>query len=236
MVSFGLDTAFELAYTDFSNFTKLYLSAPAGTSALTFKTNTALYDYSQLFNPSTFEWKAGITPLADLSTIRNTWILYFIVITGLRVYMTNREPFKMKYVTALHSLNLCIWSLGMFIAGLVGTYEIYQKDGDIKDIFIHKTEDIPRKGLLFWALYIYYLSKFPELLDTVILVLKKKKVIFLHWYHHGIVILMVWAWLEAKMSFAVFGLLFNTLVHVFMYWYYFASVLGMNVWFKVFCF
>lgn len=34
------------------------------------------------------------------------------------------------------------------------------------------------------------------------------------------------------MSFAVFGLLFNTLVHVFMYWYYFASVLGWNVWFK----
>ena len=30
-----------------------------------------------------------------------------------------------------------------------------------------------RKGLQYWALYIFYLSKFYELLDTVILVLKK---------------------------------------------------------------
>ncbi|KAJ3343969.1 hypothetical protein HDU91_000315 [Kappamyces sp. JEL0680] len=61
----------------------------------------------------------------------------------------------------------------------------------------------------------------------------QKPIIFLHWYHHAIVILMVWGWLEAKFGFGVFGLLFNTGVHVFMYWYYFASNMGWNVWFKV---
>jgi hypothetical protein len=35
------------------------------------------------------------------------------------------------------------------------------------------TEEKNRQGLQYWALYIFYLSKFYELLDTVILVLKK---------------------------------------------------------------
>jgi fatty acid elongase 3 len=46
------------------------------------------------------------------------------------------------------------------------------------------------------------------------------------------VILLTWVWLNEKLSFGVFGLLLNTGIHVFMYYYYFASGLGMNVWYK----
>ncbi|RKO92310.1 ELO family, partial [Blyttiomyces helicus] len=87
-------------------------------------------------------------------------------------------------------------------------------------------------GPLFFTLYIYYLSKFYELFDTVILVLKKKPLIFLHWYHHAIVILMVWSWLQYGITYSSLGTIANTLIHVFMYYYYFVSSLGGNVWFK----
>jgi hypothetical protein len=90
-----------------------------------------------------------------------------------------------------------------------------------------------KRGVLYWGLYIYYLSKYPELLDTVILVLKKKNVIFLHWYHHSSVILLCWYWMYTRVSFGVAPLLLNTFVHIFMYWYYFASSLGWDVWYKV---
>lgn len=56
--------------------------------------------------------------------------------------------------------------------------------------------------------------QFYELLDTVILVLKKRDVIFLHWYHHSIVIAMVWSWMEYRIPFCRYVLLTITLSHI----------------------
>ena len=43
---------------------------------------------------------------------------------------------------------------------------------------------------LWVCLFIY--SKFPELLDTAFLVIQRKKVIFLHWFHHTTVLMYCW--------------------------------------------
>ena len=43
---------------------------------------------------------------------------------------------------------------------------------------------------------------------------------------------MVWSWLQFKVAFATQGMLANTFIHVFMYYYYYASSLGHDVWFK----
>ena len=59
---------------------------------------------------------------------------------------------------------------------------------DSKDWFLRHDEPNP---VGFWVtLFIY--SKIPELLDTVFLVLQKKDVIFLHWFHHVTVLLYCW--------------------------------------------
>ena len=70
------------------------------------------------------------------------------------------------------------------------------------------------------AVFLFVLSKFPELLDTVLLIAKGKAVSFLHWYHHVTVLLYTWyAFLCRHPS----GLMFvgmNYLVHSVMYTYY----------------
>ena len=43
----------------------------------------------------------------------------------------------------------------------------------------------------FW-LFLFVMSKFPELIDTAFIVLKKGDLIFLHWYHHITVLLFCW--------------------------------------------
>jgi fatty acid elongase 3 len=212
---------------EFGKELKYFSKSPAYSFTFDYKK----WDWTQIFDPFNFEWKAGVTPFSELGVVWQSWILYFSLIMGLKLFMKNREPMKLTFVTALHNLFLCAISLGMCVCGLLGAYEITISRG-IVDVFCTRDKNAA-KGLMYWSLYMYYLSKFPELIDTVILVLKKKRVIFLHWYHHSIVILLTWSWMDGKLSFGVFGLLLNTLVHVFMYWYYFAASLGWNVWFKV---
>jgi len=72
----------------------------------------------------------------------------------------------------------------------------------------------------------FVLSKFPELGDTVFLVLRKKPVIFLHWFHHATVLLYCW---HATLVTAAPGIWFaamNYSVHSVMYFYFFMANIG----------
>ncbi|PIO16567.1 hypothetical protein AB205_0137350, partial [Aquarana catesbeiana] len=80
-----------------------------------------------------------------------------------------------------------------------------------------------------WTCWLYYFSKFIELLDTIFFVLRKKnsQITFLHVYHHSV---MPWTWWFG-VKFAAGGLgtfhaLVNSVVHVIMYTYYGMSALG----------
>lgn len=116
-------------------------------------------------------------------------------------------------------------------------------------------------GPLYYWSYIYYLSKYYELLDTV-LALGKGSVprhLTLHTFHHALVLIMAWLWLEQRQSLQWIGLLFNTGVfprtarisvflqgvmesahtaewagvHVIMYYFYSRVALGIRVWWCV---
>jgi elongation of very long chain fatty acids protein 6 len=79
----------------------------------------------------------------------------------------------------------------------------------------------------FW-LVTFNLSKILELADTLFLVLKRKPVPFLHWYHHTTVMLFCW---HAHVSSISNGLGFacmNMAVHSLMYFYYFMCACGLG--------
>ena len=82
------------------------------------------------------------------------------------------------------------------------------------------------KYKVIWFKYISYILL--ELLDTFLQMIAGKTPpnYFLHVYHHSLVIFMSWVWLESSASMQFIGLLFNTAVHVVMYYYYFLRSIG----------
>lgn len=84
-----------------------------------------------------------------------------------------------------------------------------------------------------WLFYIYWLTKFVDLLDTIFFVLRKKdnQISVLHLYHHSVVPILGWLYLwnqHGAPAVSLFALL-NSTVHVIMYSYYALAALGPNI-------
>lgn len=78
--------------------------------------------------------------------------------------------------------------------------------------------------------YLYYLSKYVDLLDTIFFVLRKKynQITTLHMYHHTVVPTLGWACMKIGPTVPALGLfaVLNSLIHVIMYSYYGLAACG----------
>ncbi|ELR18844.1 GNS1/SUR4 family protein [Acanthamoeba castellanii str. Neff] len=87
------------------------------------------------------------------------------------------------------------------------------------------------------VLYLYYLSKVLEWIDTVIMIVRgaQRQLSFLHVYHH-VGTFLVWRFNVAYYpgGEAYPPALFNSFVHVVMYYYYFQSTRGYQPWWKMY--
>eukprot|EP00891_Asterochloris_glomerata_P000399 jgi/Astpho2/399/Aster-x0922 len=110
--------------------------------------------------------------------------------------MRDREPFNMRTPTALHSVNLFMLSLYMTLECAKQAYENFRwKDG--VRLWCNPVEKGPGFSDSGYAmariLWIHYLSKAYEFVDTLIMILKKnnRQITFLHVYHHSVYILII---------------------------------------------
>jgi len=70
-----------------------------------------------------------------------------------------------------------------------------------------------------WVM-LFIFSKTPELVDTIFIVLRKKPLIFLHWYHHVTVLLFCWNAYATEAGSGLYFVAMNYTVHALMYGYY----------------
>ena len=66
----------------------------------------------------------------------------------------------------------------------------------------------------------FVLSKIPEFIDTIFILLRKQPLIFLHWYHHLSVVLFVWYTYSETVATTRWYTTMNYFVHSVMYSYY----------------
>ncbi|KAK9823087.1 hypothetical protein WJX72_000106 [[Myrmecia] bisecta] len=108
----------------------------------------------------------------------------------------------------------------MFAGAAYHSYQETAKRHSAEWMFCLPQGTLMQGPLYFWS-YMYYLSKYYEFIDTILLVLKAKPLSVLHVFHHSVVVPMAFLWLEAAQSLQQIALLINTGIHVVMYYYYF---------------
>ena len=118
---------------------------------------------------------------------------------------------------------LCALSLLMLVGNVRAASNIVVKNGGELSSLLCDGDStwlpVPGKGIdMAWQLMFAW-SKFPELFDTVLLVVRGRDVIFLHWYHHITVLLYCWFSMRIDNPAIFFGTM-NAFVHSIMYYYY----------------
>uniref|UniRef100_A0A8C8B8H4 Elongation of very long chain fatty acids protein n=1 Tax=Otus sunia TaxID=257818 RepID=A0A8C8B8H4_9STRI len=150
--------------------------------------------------------------------------VYFVLSLGPRL-MANRKPLNLKKFMVLYNFFLVGLSLYIVYEFLMaGWLTGYTWRCDPVDF----SQD-PKALRMVSVAWLFVFSKFIELTDTVIFVLRKKneQVTFLHLFHHSV---LPWSWWwGAKFGpggMGSFHAMINSMVHVVMYFYYGLSAAG----------
>eukprot|EP00667_Euglena_gracilis_P010883 EG_transcript_11083 len=133
--------------------------------------------------------------------------------------MANHKPFGLR-------IPLILWNFLLSTFSLIGAYRtaphllylIYATS--LKDTIC--TDPVAHWGAGATGMWVQFfiLSKIPELGDTIFIVLKKKPLIFLHWYHHVTVLLFCWNSYVTESASGLWFITMNYTVHAVMYGYY----------------
>ncbi|XP_048515442.1 elongation of very long chain fatty acids protein 4-like [Athalia rosae] len=162
------------------------------------------------------------------------YALYAVLLSYGRRWMKPAAPFRLRGVLVAYNI-LQIFLSGYILAEVVacastGYYSLSCGPVPIKN---------PTTTRLARAIWLFYLSKMVDLMDTVFFVLRKKdeQITFLHVYHH---VAMIIAWylgaLYTPGGQAWLSVVINAGIHVLMYLYYMVSALGSSyrkyLWWK----
>jgi hypothetical protein len=154
-------------------------------------------------------------PLTSLGFMAGQAAGYNVVCWMGTRYMAGREKLELSWLAKAHNIALSAFS------GLLAGYllVIAARDGRFEShdaLHCHPTLSPEYEHII----YLFYLSKLWEMLDTVLLIAAKKPVIWLHKIHHSSTLSIVGAHYYGTVPFEIVGVFDNLLVHTFMYAYF----------------
>lgn len=167
------------------------------------------------------EWVRERQPLALQASL-----VYVILIFSIKRIMKNRQPFEL-------TLPLNIWNFILAVFSIAGTIKMSPEFfGTINKLGLQgsycKIEHFTEGTNGYWA-WLFIASKLVELVDTQFLVLRKRPLMFLHWYHHVLTLIYAFYSYPHSPGFNRWGIYMNFFVHAFMYSYYFLRSMKIRV-------
>jgi len=173
--------------------------------------------------------KAEFDHLWGQNIIKSHWTtVWIIVILYLLIVKFGPEFMKSKKDRIVPRQVLFSWNLSLAIFSILGCMSsiphfLYHSHGGL--LMQGYRASVCTHGSWFyfgesgtWMFY-FTVSKLFELVDTLWLILNKKPVILLHWYHHATVLLFCWH-AYCKGANGIWFLVMNYFVHAVMYTYY----------------
>ena len=159
------------------------------------------------------------------------WSIYYSMAYLVFIYlgqkwMRDREPYNLRRA-------LCMWSTCLSVFSFYAIIRIYPHARRMVYLagWEHAVCDtnsyIGSVGAGLWA-FLFPLSKLPELVDTAFIVLRKQRMVFLHWYHHISVFIYCWYSYAFPISTGIWFGIVNYFVHALMYAYYAVKASGRN--------
>lgn len=129
---------------------------------------------------------------------------------------------------------LFLWNLGLSVFSTIGVVRTVphllltiRERGMYTSICAPVGETFGGGAVGLWS-FLFIISKIPELVDTVFIVLRKKPLVLLHWYHHFTVLLYVWQSYATQSSAGIYFIAMNYTVHSIMYFYY--ALAAVRMW------
>ncbi|KFP78421.1 Elongation of very long chain fatty acids protein 6, partial [Apaloderma vittatum] len=153
-------------------------------------------------------------------------VTYLILIFGIQHFMKKRAGYDLRLPLTLWSFSLALLSaIGALRIGKQMSFLLFTKGFKqtvcSQSFYVHPVSKL-------WV-YLFVLSKVLELGDTVFLVLRKKKLIFLHWYHHATTMIVGWHGYKDMSPGIGWPAFLNFSVHAIMYSYYTVKTAGFQV-------
>lgn len=147
-------------------------------------------------------------------------VAYVILVFGVAHYKKTRERHDLRMPLVYWNLFLCVFS---FLGALRTVPDLMYRLGSSESL----SETICTPSSSSWGVgatglwvMLFIFSKIPELVDTAFIVLRKRPLLFLHWYHHITVLLYCWHSYATEAPQALYFVAMNYSVHAIMYGYY----------------
>lgn len=149
-------------------------------------------------------------------------VAYLVGVFSIKHAMRDRPAFELKTPLLLWNVLLAVFSLFGSLATVPHIIRVVRQHGITYDMCTFDSESMNPWILLFG------LSKIPELLDTFFIVLRKRPLIFLHYYHHVVTLLYCWHGLGLQAPNGGWFAAMNLVIHTLMYAYYAACAYGVR--------
>jgi len=141
-------------------------------------------------------------------------------------YMKNRKPMDLRRVMAVWNFALAVFSIMGSATVIPEFFRALNQSNGFHHTVCAPCNDVSHASVV-WG-YLFCMSKMAELVDTVFIVLRKRKLIFLHWYHHITVLLYCFYSYSDEISTARWFIVVNFFIHSLMYSYY--GLRSVGIW------